>query len=133
MATHFGLAKDIGMDLFLMNGDQSGDQGLYMKKARWGVHAKRAVFDKKHTLVGTYNIDPRSANLNGELVIICKDSPELAEATLISMEERLKVASQIIGGGEIKNMDALYSKASFKTKAMMVLMMPFSSLFQFLL
>lgn len=116
-----------------MNGDQSGDQGLYMKEARWGVHAKRAVFDKKHTLVGTYNIDPRSANLNGELVIICKDSPELAEATLLSMEERLKVASQIIGEGEIKNMDALYSKAGFKTKVMMILMMPFSSLFQFLL
>ena len=133
MASHFSFVKEVGLDLFLVDGDRPGAHGELSRDSRWGIHAKRAVFDRKHTLVGTYNIDPRSANLNGELVIICKDSPELAEATLKSMEQRLEVASHAIGEGEIKSMDALYSKASWKMKMAMLLLMPFSNLFQFLL
>ena len=47
---------------------------------RWGVHAKRALFDDRTVVIGTYNIDPRSANLNSELIIICRDNPTLAQA-----------------------------------------------------
>ena len=39
---------------------------------RWGLHSKRGVIDGDTTLLGTYNIDPRSANLNSELMVVCR-------------------------------------------------------------
>jgi phosphatidylserine/phosphatidylglycerophosphate/cardiolipin synthase-like enzyme len=40
-------------------------------------HAKFAVFDHREALVGSYNLDPRSANLNSETVLAIR-SPEAA-------------------------------------------------------
>ena len=41
------------------------------------LHAKTAVVDRKTLFVGTYNLDPRSQNLNTEAGIVM-DSPKLA-------------------------------------------------------
>ncbi len=71
---------------------------------RWGVHAKRAVFDDDTVAVGTYNIDPRSANLNSELIVICRGNPALALDMKASMAARLAQSTPIVGtpqaGGE---------------------------------
>ena len=50
-----------------------------------GLHAKSMVIDGETLMVGTFNLDPRSANLNTECVTIAKDPP-LAQKMLEQME-----------------------------------------------
>jgi len=53
-----------------------------------GLHAKTVVFDRRTVFVGSFNLDPRSENLNTEIGLIV-ESPELgravAESTLNDM------------------------------------------------
>jgi phosphatidylserine/phosphatidylglycerophosphate/cardiolipin synthase-like enzyme len=37
------------------------------------IHAKTLVIDHQHTFIGTYNLDPRSANLNTEMGLLIDD------------------------------------------------------------
>jgi len=37
------------------------------------IHAKSLVIDERHTFIGTYNLDPRSANLNTEVGLLIDD------------------------------------------------------------
>ena len=55
-------------------------------KPIFGHHAKSMVIDKEITVVGTFNLDPRSANLNTECIVIVK-SAKVSEGVLIGMEE----------------------------------------------
>lgn len=55
----------------------------------FGLHAKSMVIDGEITVVGTFNLDPRSANLNSECVTIVH-SAEIAKSVLQGMEEELK-------------------------------------------
>jgi putative cardiolipin synthase len=46
------------------------------------IHAKYAVFDRRYTLVGSYNLDPRSEKLNSETAVVFENdilSTELAQ------------------------------------------------------
>ena len=46
------------------------------------IHAKYAVFDRRYSLVGSYNLDPRSEKLNSETAVVFESdllSAELAE------------------------------------------------------
>lgn len=85
------------------------------------------------TLSGTYNIDPRSANLNSELMVICKDNADFAEQVQSSIEERLKLSTKIISKKEVVNTDALFADASFTQKMMTWLTVPITSYFDILL
>ena len=49
-------------------------------KAAYGLHAKTMVVDGETLMVGTFNLDPRSANLNTEGVTIVRDA-DLARLT----------------------------------------------------
>ena len=40
----------------------------------FGLHAKTMVIDKKTTVIGTFNLDPRSANLNTECIVIIESA-----------------------------------------------------------
>lgn len=40
----------------------------------FGLHAKSMVVDKKIAVIGTFNLDPRSANLNTECITVVSDS-----------------------------------------------------------
>lgn len=53
-------------------------------KPRYGLHAKSMVVDGKITVVGTFNLDPRSANLNSECVTIIP-SKNISEGVLEKM------------------------------------------------
>ncbi len=55
----------------------------------FGLHAKSMVVDGKITVIGTFNLDPRSANLNTECVTIIY-SEQVASNVLQGMEEEFK-------------------------------------------
>jgi phosphatidylserine/phosphatidylglycerophosphate/cardiolipin synthase-like enzyme len=54
----------------------------------FGLHAKSMVIDGKVTVIGTFNLDPRSANLNTECVTIIS-SAKIAAGVLQGMEIEL--------------------------------------------
>ena len=58
-------------------------------KPIFGLHAKSMVIDKKTTVIGTFNLDPRSANLNTECIVILT-SAKISEGVLNEMEEEFQ-------------------------------------------
>jgi len=55
----------------------------------FGLHAKSMVVDGKITVIGTFNLDPRSANLNTECIVVIP-SEKIASGVLVGMEEEFK-------------------------------------------
>lgn len=55
----------------------------------FGLHAKSMVIDGKTSVIGTFNLDPRSANLNSECVTIIQ-SEKIAQGVLKGMNEEFK-------------------------------------------
>lgn len=100
---------------------------------RWGVHAKRAVFDDRTVVVGTYNMDPRSANLNSELIVICRNSPTLAATMTKSLQARLKQSRAITGTTDAGGYNALIEGADADAIFQMRMVRPFASFLDFLL
>jgi putative cardiolipin synthase len=62
------------------------------------LHAKSAVIDGRIVLVGSYNIDPRSQNLNTEVMCVVEDGA-LAQELLESIDLHLQNAWRIHGNG----------------------------------
>ncbi len=58
-------------------------------KPIFGLHAKSMVIDKQITVIGTFNLDPRSANLNTECIVIV-NSESISAGVLKGMEEEFK-------------------------------------------
>jgi phosphatidylserine/phosphatidylglycerophosphate/cardiolipin synthase-like enzyme len=58
-------------------------------KPIFGLHAKSMVIDNKITVIGTFNLDPRSANLNTECIVIV-NSDEISKGVLKGMEIEFK-------------------------------------------
>ena len=46
--------------------------------SRSGLHAKAMVVDRRYVVVGSYTLDPRSADINTELALLI-DSPSFAQ------------------------------------------------------
>jgi cardiolipin synthase C len=67
--------------------------GALQKKINYapifGLHAKSIVIDNEIAVIGTFNLDPRSANLNTECVAIIYD-PKIAGNLFNAMEEDMK-------------------------------------------
>ncbi len=55
----------------------------------FGLHSKSMVVDGKTTVIGTFNLDPRSANLNTECLAIIH-SEEITASVLEGIEEEFK-------------------------------------------
>ena len=55
----------------------------------FGLHAKSMVIDGKITVIGTFNLDPRSANLNTECITIIH-SEAITKDVQMEMLEELK-------------------------------------------
>lgn len=125
----------LNMSISVMNGKPVPEQSSkdFVDGARWGLHSKRMVIDNTHVLVGTYNIDPRSANLNSELIVVCRNNPALAREVLKSMDERMLQARRVLKNGQIENFFAITEGASAKQKIAMVLLLPLTNMFGFLL
>ena len=58
-------------------------------KPIFGLHAKSMVIDGKIAVIGTFNLDPRSANLNTESLVVI-NSEEFAVELLRVMDEEFK-------------------------------------------
>jgi putative cardiolipin synthase len=76
---------ELGVNLYEMK-PWSASRELYIaratkSRAHLSLHGKAAVFDRKTVFVGSFNLDPRSAALDTETVIVV-ESPELAEQFL---------------------------------------------------
>ena len=56
---------------------------------KFGLHAKSMVIDDYYTIIGTFNLDPRSANLNTECIAIIP-SKEIAAGVLRGMNEEFR-------------------------------------------
>ncbi len=69
------------------------DSGVIRKnwngESNAGLHTKALVFDRKSVFIGSFNLDPRSANINTEAGLYV-DSPELAAQVLAYMDEGIK-------------------------------------------
>lgn len=67
--------------------------GALQKKLNYaptfGLHAKSMVIDGETTVIGTFNLDPRSANYNTECVTIIR-SEQIAQGVLKGMEEEFR-------------------------------------------
>lgn len=98
---------------------------------KWGVHAKRAVVDGKHLLIGTYNVDPRSANLNSEILIICRDQPDLANYVRESILQRATASTDLYATQD--PWTALIETDDSTKKLMFYLALPLAYVFDFLL
>ena len=100
---------------------------------RWGVHSKRGVIDGDTTVLGTYNIDPRSANLNSELIVVCRGQKELAAEVLASIAARETGSVRVIERGVIVQRSALLGESPLGQRIRFLLEMPVANLFDFLL
>ncbi len=56
----------------------------------FGLHAKSMVIDGEITVIGTFNLDPRSANLNTECITVIR-SEKISQGVLKGMEEEFKM------------------------------------------
>ena len=81
----------IGAELYEMRPDamseraQFTDAELNEHNTRFGLHAKTSVFDRRIVFVGSFNLDPRSVNLNTEMGLLV-ESEALAKEVAESIE-----------------------------------------------
>ncbi|MCJ7808706.1 MAG: phospholipase D-like domain-containing protein, partial [Desulfobulbaceae bacterium] len=70
--------EDPGVQIWEWQGRRAGEKN----RSQGTIHAKYAAFDREVSLVGSHNLDPRSAKLNSETAIIYESRPlskQLAE------------------------------------------------------
>ncbi len=82
----FEFRPDAAIRRKIMSGDL---QGSIDYTPKFGLHAKSMVIDGKTTVVGTFNLDPRSANLNTECIVVI-NSVDIASEVQAAVEEELK-------------------------------------------
>lgn len=84
-----------GMKPYVYKGNRPSDYEVmkdFNEDSKFAVHAKTLIFDSKDTYIGSYNLDPRSANYNTELMIGCEDSPDIAMKVKADIEKRMEGA-----------------------------------------
>ncbi len=130
-----GSLADTGLTLSAYRGRPLAAQSTTIGggQPRWGVHAKRGVIDGETTLVGTYNIDPRSANLNSELMLVCRGHQALANEMLASIAAREGASGRVIERGTIVDPGALLAGSPWTQRLRFLIEMPVANLFSFLL
>jgi putative cardiolipin synthase len=130
-----GSLADTGLTLSAYGGAPLPSQGNNLRGGtpRWGVHSKRGVIDGETTLLGTYNMDPRSANLNSELMLVCRGQRDLAAEVLASIAAREAASGKVIERGTIVHRSALLGSSPLAQRIRFLLEMPIANLFDFLL
>jgi putative cardiolipin synthase len=68
--------------------DVSGSEIVAASGAKATLHTKAFIVDRRETFIGSFNFDPRSANINTELGVIIR-SPELSEGFAAKVDEAL--------------------------------------------
>lgn len=101
--------------------------------AAWGVHAKSAVLDDETILIGSYNFDPRSENLNAEMALVCRGEKTLAEGLKYNMHLRKGSMARLNSDGVPADGRYKHLTASTQKKLAFWLLTPFAYLLQPLL
>ena len=97
LAAHAGYAKwrvelvKNGVELYELRPDagtirNTGRQAIVSVESMAALHTKAIVFDRESVFIGSYNLDPRSANINTEAGLYV-ESPELAQEVIAFLEE----------------------------------------------
>jgi putative cardiolipin synthase len=68
--------------------DVAGTEFVNASGGRATLHTKAFIVDDRETFIGSFNFDPRSANINTELGVIIRD-PELAHVFTVLVKEAL--------------------------------------------
>ncbi len=127
---------EAGMNAFIYKGQSLQNQSYIseaVKNARWGIHAKSAVLDSKTTIVGTFNVDPRSSNINAEMAIICRDNPTLAADVLNSMKVHEQHSVQLDKNGDPVDGSSAFENVNLPKRILYYLSGPISNSLDFLL
>ena len=84
----------MGVELYEVRPDArvSGTRRAGNVSAEGSLHTKAFVVDRQRLFVGSFNLDPRSANLNTELGVII-DSPQMASRSVDLIDEVLPRAT----------------------------------------
>lgn len=125
-----------GMDAYIYKGGHPVEWGGVSEEAKegiWGIHSKSATFDNKHTFIGTYNVDPRSRNLNFEMGIVCKNNPEIASLVTKRIETRIENAVKLNENGKPEDGSRLLFDAPFGKRVLYWGLMIPSHIFKLLL
>lgn len=122
-----------GLQVWAYGGQPLAGSARPAASPRWGVHAKRAVFDDHTVVVGTYNIDPRSANLNSELMVVCRGDRTLAAELQASIRARLAQSRPVVGTASAGGYDTLVEGADRDTLFKMRAIAPFTRLLDILM
>ena len=97
-AVHSGYQKyrddliENGVELFELRPDSTMEQLRWTplsSKSRAALHAKAMVVDRRYVVIGSYNLDPRSADINTELALLV-DSPAFAEKVAEFFEDGVR-------------------------------------------
>lgn len=86
----------------------------------FGLHAKSMVIDGKITVIGTFNLDPRSANLNTECITVIH-SEQITKEVQLEMEEELKPENAWETTLNFNPDDKASYQKNLKTKAMKII------------
>ena len=98
LAVHSGYQKyrddllENGVEIYELRPDSTMAQlrwSWLSAKSRAGLHAKAMVVDRRYVVVGSYNLDPRSADINTELALLV-DSPAFAEMVAEFFDDGVK-------------------------------------------
>ena len=81
-----------GVDLYELRAEPAHENAGLLGSSGASLHTKALVVDDRHGFVGSFNFDPRSANLNTEMGVLF-DDPRLA-AALRREYERLTAPAQ---------------------------------------
>jgi len=92
LAAHAGHAKyreallEAGAELYELRADSGAIEKSWRGESRAGLHTKAMAFDDESLFIGSFNLDPRSANINTEAGLYV-ESPELTAQLLAYMAE----------------------------------------------
>lgn len=135
--SHLGSLIEKGMDVSVYRGVEIEAEFLRSEERpdheRWGLHAKSVVIDHRTTMVGTFNADPRSRNINAEMAVLCRGNPDLAQDVLASMSERLEQASRLDAHGSPVSGQLPVPAVSLPKEILYLLLTPLSNIFDYLL
>ncbi|MFC1679624.1 phosphatidylserine/phosphatidylglycerophosphate/cardiolipin synthase family protein [Elusimicrobiota bacterium] len=71
VAGRLAQGEPLGVEIWEWTGKGPGEA----QASEGTIHAKYAVFDRKAGIVGSFNLDPRSDNLNSETVLVFESEP----------------------------------------------------------
>jgi putative cardiolipin synthase len=110
---HYAIARPemvhLGVELYEVK-PYAASRALYIarpatSKARLALHGKATVFDRKTVAIGSFNLDPRSMDLDTEMVFVVQ-SPQLAAQVLdtfapdFAPENAWRIAG-VVGEGDV--------------------------------